>query len=625
MPHRNLFLALLLSWLTTFAFANDDGEFLPVNEAFQVSAVDAGNHVHFTFTIADGYYLYKHRFGFEPTAGTPGELGEPVYQQAAEWKDDPIFGQVEVFYSSVDVYVPVLAADDGFIEIDAHYQGCADKGLCYIPQTYTNMYQIDVDAAAPDINPEPGKPRPESTKSTDLDAESPSVFPAEAPLGSEKRPNPGQITQSSTDLDADDALSLETFLSQNGLFSIIGMFFLIGIGLTFTPCVLPMVPILSGIIVGQGTDLSRRKAAVLSITYVLGMAVTYAILGVVAGLTGAKLQVAMQNPTVLFSFAAVFVVLSFSMFGFYELQLPSGIQNRLNSISQRQQGGTYIGVAIIGVLSALVVSPCVSAPLAGALLYIGQSGDWVLGGLALLALGLGMGAPLIAIGVTGANILPKAGGWMDNVKGLFGVMLLAVALWLVKHLLPETLAWVSGGGLLILAGLYCGALDPLTSPRGKLFRGIGLTILACGSALILAQFISSPAALSSTASVQQPLPFQRIRSEQSLDQALASARANGQPVMIDYFADWCTACFEMEHETFSQSDVQNRLSQHVWLQIDLTNNPQDNALLQRYNLPGPPAILFFDKQGNELKNARIYAYKSKAQFLNHLEQHRIQH
>ncbi|HBO92681.1 MAG TPA: hypothetical protein DD667_05330 [Gammaproteobacteria bacterium] len=192
-------------------------------------------------------------------------------------------------------------------------------------------------------------------------------------------------------------------------------------------------------------------------------------------------------------------------------------------------------------------------------------------------------------------------------------------------MLPETLAWVSGGGLLILAGLYCGALDPLTSPQGKLFRGIGLTILACGSALILAQFISSPAALSSTASVQQPLPFQRIRSEQSLDQALASARANGQPVMIDYFADWCTACFEMEHETFSQSDVQNRLSQHVWLQIDLTNNPQDNALLQRYNLPGPPAILFFDKQGNELKNARIYAYKSKAQFLNHLEQHRIQH
>ncbi len=355
------------------------------------------------------------------------------------------------------------------------------------------------------------------------------------------------------------------------------------------------------------------------------MAVTYAALGVVAGLTGAKLQVAMQNPTVLFSFAAVFVVLSFSMFGFYELQLPNSLQNKLNNISQKQQGGTYIGVAIIGILSALVVSPCVSAPLAGALLYIGQSGDWLMGGLALLALGLGMGVPLIIIGVTGANILPKAGGWMDNVKGLFGVMLLAVALWLVKHLLPEILAWVFAGGLFILGGLYLGALDPLTGPKAKLFRGIGLTALACGVALIIAQFISAPtAATSGATAMQSSVPFQRIRSEASLDQALASARANGQPVLIDYFADWCTACFEMEHETFSHSDVQARLGRHMWLQIDLTDNPEDSALLQRYNLPGPPAILFYNDQGEELKQARIYAYKSKSQFLKHLDMHQIQ-
>ncbi|MBA54436.1 MAG: thiol:disulfide interchange protein [Pseudomonadales bacterium] len=629
MPYCNLLLALLLSWLTTLTFAADDSEFLPVNEAFKVSAEEAGNHVHFTFTIADGYYLYKHRFGFEPTAGTPGLLGEPVYQQAGKWKDDPIFGQVEVFYSKVDVYVPVEEAEDGFIEVDARYQGCADKGLCYIPQTYTNMYQIDVNAPAPDINPETPHPRPESSQSTDMAPSEGVPEPLDGSkesLFSEKKPESGLTASKSTDLDADDALSLENFLSENGLFSILGVFFLIGIGLTFTPCVLPMVPILSGIIVGQGTDLSRSKAAALSITYVLGMAVTYAGLGVVAGLTGAKLQVAMQNPTVLFSFAAVFVVLSFSMFGFYELQLPSSVQNKLNNISQKQQGGTYIGVAIIGILSALVVSPCVSAPLAGALLYIGQSGDWLMGGLALLALGLGMGAPLIAIGVTGANILPKAGGWMDNVKGLFGVMLLAVALWLVKHLLPEILSWVIAGGLFILAGLYLGALDPLTSPKGKLFRGIGLSLLACGAALIIAQFISSPSQTVSGNSVTQVsgLPFQRIRSEQSLEQALATAQSKGQPVMIDYFADWCTACFEMEHETFSQGDVQARLGSHMWLQIDLTNNPEDSALLQRYNLPGPPAILFFNSRGEEVKTARIYAYKSKSQFLSHLDQHQIQ-
>lgn len=623
MPHRKLFLALLLSWLTTLSFANE-GEFLPVNEAFKVSAIEDGNHVHFTFNIADGYYLYKHRFGFAPTDGSPGVLGEPVYQQAGKWKNDPIFGQVEVFYSSVDIYVPIEEAEDGFIEIDARYQGCADKGLCYIPQTYTNMYQIDVNAPKPDINPETPQPRPPADESTDLALDQGSTLDAGEPQNPTDKPEPGINGQKSTDLDSNDALSLESFLSESGLFSIIGMFFLIGIGLTFTPCVLPMVPILSGIIVGQGTDLSRSKAAMLSITYVLGMAVTYAILGVVAGVTGAKLQVAMQNPTVLFSFAAVFVVLSLSMFGFYEMQLPSSIQNRLNNISQKQQGGTYIGVAIIGILSALVVSPCVSAPLAGALLYIGQSGDWMLGGLALLALGLGMGAPLIAIGVTGANILPRAGGWMDNVKGLFGVMLLAVALWLVKHLLPDLLAWVIGGGLLILAGLYFGALDSLSSPKAKLFRGIGLTVLACGLALILAQFMPSASLQAGAESIQAKVPFQRIRSEQSLNQALASARANQQPVMIDYFADWCTACFEMEHETFSKSDVQRRLGDHVWLQIDLTDNPEDSALLERYNLPGPPAILFFDNQGNELKNARIYAYKSKSQFLSHLDQHRIQ-
>lgn len=618
MPYRNLLLALLLSWLTTLTFAADDGEFLPVNEAFKVTAEEAGNHVHFTFTVADGYYLYKHRFGFEPTEGTPGMLGEPVYKQAGKWKEDPIFGQVEVFYSRVDVYVPVEEAGDGFIEVDARYQGCADKGLCYIPQTYTNMYQIDVTAPAPDIDPETPHPRPEPPKSTDM-APSESVTAA-------KKPESGLAATKSTDLDSSDALSLESFLSESGLFSILGVFFLIGIGLTFTPCVLPMVPILSGIIVGQGTDLSRSKAAALSITYVLGMAITYAGLGVVAGLTGAKLQVAMQNPTVLFSFAAVFVVLSFSMFGFYELQLPSSVQNKLNNISQQQQGGTYVGVAIIGILSALVVSPCVSAPLAGALLYIGQSGDWLMGGLALLALGLGMGAPLIAIGITGANILPRAGGWMDNVKGLFGVMLLAVALWLVKHLLPGMLSWVIGGGLFILAGLYLGALDPLTSPKGKLFRGIGLSLLACGAALIIAQFISTPTqgVSGSNATQASELPFQRIRSEQSLEQALASAQANGQPVMIDYFADWCTACFEMEHETFSQQDVQARLGSHMWLQIDLTNNPEDSALLQRYNLPGPPAILFFNSRGDEVRSARIYAYKSKSQFLTHLDQHQIQ-
>jgi len=649
MPYRNTILTLLLSWLCMLAaapsaLAAEDGDFLPVNEAFKVDAEPEGNHVHFTFIIADGYYLYQHRFNFTPTEASEGSLGQPVFKQPGEWKQDPIFGQVLVYHSRVDVYVPVTATPDGFVEIDAMYQGCAEKGLCYIPQTFTNMYQVDVSAPAPAINAVAAPPRPASPAAGEAESaavdEAPFSGQEEGGAATVKKPLTEQVpafptgsNQPTTALDTDDALSLQSFLTESGLFTILGVFFLVGIGLTFTPCVLPMVPILSGIIVGQGAALTRRKAALLSLVYVLGMAFTYAALGVVAGITGATLQVALQNPTVLFSFAAVFVVLSLSMFGFYELQLPSALQNKLNGFSQRQQGGTYIGVAVIGILSALVVSPCVSAPLAGALLYIGQSGDWLLGGLALLALGLGMGVPLLAIGITGANILPKAGGWMDNVKGLFGVMLLAVALWLVKHLLGDTLAWVLGGGLFILAGLYLGAFDALTSPRGKLFRGIGLTLVICGAALIITRLLPGAGlgaglkpesgAAAAQSDTRLAVPFQRLRSEQSLDQALATARANGQPVILDYFADWCTACFEMEHETFSHPQVQAQLKNHVWLQVDLTDNPEDSALLKRYQLPGPPAILFFDRNGEERSAARIYAYKSRDQFLTHLNRHAI--
>lgn len=611
----------------------DDEEFLPVHDAFRLMDSTDGSHIHLRFEIADGYYLYQHRFQFNLSEGSSGEIGEAVYVQNPTWKDDPIFGRVKVFYSEVDIYVPVLQGDGGFIELDSTYQGCAEKGLCYIPQTHTNLYQVDTEAAPPAAATEA---KPATT--SELPAETaPESKPTSAALQTTQSDShtdlfPDITSSTSTDtsadaVDTDDALSLERFLDRGNLFTILGVFFLVGIGLTFTPCVLPMIPILSGIIVGQGPELTRHKAAILSLTYVLGMAFTYAALGVVAGLTGAKLQVAMQTPWVLFSFALVFLLLSLSMFGFYELQLPSALQNRLNAVSQRQRGGTYLGVGIIGVLSALLVSPCVSAPLAGALLYIGQSGDWLLGGGALLALGLGMGVPLLIIGISGANILPKAGGWMDNVKGLFGVLLLAVALWLIKHLLPATLVWSGAGGLMILAALYLGALDPLTSPRSKLFKALGLSLLIAGAGLILGAVMKPllpAAALAGFASeAAAPLPFQRVRSESELTALLQQAQRSAQPVILDYYADWCTACLEMEHETFSQTDVQKRLQRYRWVQIDLTDNPQDQALLDRFQLPGPPAILFFNGNGEELPEARIYAYKSKARFMQHLDAHRL--
>ena len=603
-------LSLCLLLLSPSVWAEGEDEFLPVGQAFKVKAEVKGNQIHYRWTIASGYYLYKHRFNFTPTDENAGALGEPRFEQKGEWKDDPTFGRVEVFHDQVDVRLPVTKADGGFIEVAAGYQGCAEKGLCYIPQTYTDMFQVEPAAIAAGA---------EDVKGPDLE-----TLQGKPEAGSEKASLPAAISPAQTPVDTNDALSLESFLSTQGFFSIIGLFFLIGIGLTFTPCVLPMVPILSSIIVGQGSQLSRPRAALLSVIYVLGMATTYAVAGVIAGLSGQNLTVAMQNPTVLFSFAGLFAILSLSMFGFYELQLPAFVRDRLNNISQRQQGGTYIGVAIIGVLSALIVSPCVSAPLAGALLYLGKTGDWQLGGASLLALGLGMGVPLIAVGVTGANVLPKAGGWMDNVKALFGVMLLAVALWLIKHLIPSTLLNVGWGLLAILAGLYLGAFDSLTSTKGKLFKGLGITAVVTGAVLIfnaLAPPATAPTATNEAVTVSTP--FQRIRTTAQLDEQLATAASANQPVMLDFYADWCTACIEMEHENFTQPDVQSLLRNHTWLQLDLTNNPEDQALLSRFGIPGPPAILFFGPNGQEIKTARIYAYKPRPSFIAHLKQHDI--
>ena len=599
-------LLICLLMLSSLARAESDDEFLPVGEAFKVSADVEGNQIHYTWVIADGYYLYKHRFSFAPSMNeaaetSVGAVGEPRFEQEGEWKDDPIFGRVLVFHNKVDVRVPVTATDGGFIEVAASYQGCAEKGLCYIPQTFTNMFQVDPAAIAAAGTEDIKSPDLDELKKTAVSAPAESLKTG-PDLDYAQSGQPAKPLPQNTDVDTNDALSLERFLSGNGFFTIIGLFFLIGIGLTFTPCVLPMVPILSSIIVGQGKELSRPRAALLSSIYVLGMATTYAVAGVIAGLSGQNLTVAMQNPTVLFSFAALFAVLSLSMFGFYELQLPAFIRDRLNAVSQKQQGGTYIGVAVIGVLSALIVSPCVSAPLAGALLYLGKTGDWQLGGASLLALGLGMGVPLIAVGVTGANVLPKAGGWMDNVKALFGVMLLAVALWLIKHLVPATMLGIGWGLLAILAGLYLGAFESITSTRGKLFKGLGIAALITGAVLIF-NALATPAATASAEKVSASTPFQRIRTAAQLDEQLAMAASAKQPVMLDFYADWCTACIEMEHENFTRPDVQ--------------------ALLSRFGIPGPPAILFFGPNGQEISTARIYAYKSRPQFTSHLKQHGI--
>jgi len=586
---------------------SNEQEFLPASEAFKVdSTVDSdsqGNVLKFHWVIADDYYLYQHRFKFKALTPEDAVLGKPVILQKGKEKQDPTFGKVTAYYHEVDISIPVISPTSGSIEVQVGYQGCADKGLCYIPQKTSMYFPLNkVNGAEGTSN---------STKQT-----APAIL----------SPEPLTKTPASTQQDTSSAQGLAAILDESSLLAIIGIFFVLGLGLTFTPCVLPMIPILSGIIVGQGENISRQKAFLLSLAYVLGMASTYAIAGVIAGKTGSKLQLYMQDPTVLFTFAGVFIVLSLSMFGFYELQLPSAIQNRLNDISNKQKGGTLAGVAVMGALSALVVSPCVSAPLAGALIYIGNTGDGVLGGISLMALGLGMGAPLLVIGTTGGNMLPKAGGWMDSIKGLFGVGLLAVALWLVKHLMPEPLVLVFWGVCAMIAAVYLGAFQPSTSPKSQLFKGIGLSFAALAVAIILSGAnIFAPASSgfsnqnATDSGTERPgLAFTRIRSLDSLDQALATAKDNGNPVMIDYYADWCISCIELEHGAFKNPGAIALLNSHQLLQIDLTDNDEAEALLDRFNLQGPPSILFFDNKGQELTHARIYAYKDEGTFLKHL-------
>ena len=404
---------------------------------------------------------------------------------------------------------------------------------------------------------------------------------------------------------------------------VIASFLGFGLLLSLTPCMWPMIPILSGIIAGQGEHMTRGRGLALSATYVLGMALAYAIAGVAAGVTGTLLSSALQNPWVLGAFALVFVVLAISMFGFYELQLPSALQSRLSTASNRLKGGTLTGVFLMGILSAVIVGPCVAAPLAGALLYISQSRDMVLGGSALFAMAIGMGLPLLVIGASAGALLPKAGAWMQSVKNLFGVLLLATAIWIISPVIPAVAHMLLWATLLIVSAIYLHAIDALppgASGFRRLWKGVGVMALLLGMALLVG-------ALTGGRDILQPLsglrpgggaevlshtPFVRVRSLSELDAAVAGA---GRPVMLDFYADWCVSCKEMERFTLSDEGVRQRLGGMLLLQADVTaNNENDKALLAHFGLFGPPGIIFFDRQGAELKDTRVIGFQSAERF-----------
>jgi thiol:disulfide interchange protein DsbD len=597
----------------------DANDVLPPDQAYVYSLTAAGPATLLAhWDVQPGYYLYQDKLKFKIVKPAGIELGRIRLPQG-KVHEDQFFGKQTIYPESFGVDLPLINSGGltgkQTVTVQADYQGCAEEaGVCYPPMSKTVALTVNADALPTQAGSAPPAGGSESASTSPQTPGGQAVTP---PVSEQDR--------------------LASFLQQKPLWMSLGLFFLLGLGLAFTPCVFPMIPILSGIIVGQKEALSTMRAFMLSLAYVLAMALTYTVVGVLAGLGGANLQIWFQNPWVLSVFAAVFVLLSLSMFGFYELQMPNAIQTRLTNLSNKQQSGNLIGAGIMGFLSALIVGPCVTAPLIGALIVISQTGDAVLGGAALFSLSIGMGAPLLVIGVSAGKLLPRAGAWMDSIKAVFGVLLLAVAIWMLERIVPDAVTFALSGILLIVSAIYLGALDhlePGVSGWRRLWKGLGLVLLLYGAFLLvgaasgsrdlmqpLRGVVATQGAGPGGAVAHEGLQFRQIKGLDGLEQALAQAKANNQPVMLDFYADWCVSCKEMEKYTFTSSQVKQALGNALLLQTDVTaDDAKDKALLKHFGLFGPPAILFFTPQGEELKSARVVGYMPPAQFAPHVKQ-----
>ena len=584
---------LFLSLLCGSALAQ---ELLDPEVAFKFSAraLDA-NTLEVRYQIADGYYLYRNKFKFDAQPAA-FKLDGARFPQGKIHKDE-FFGEVETYRKELLIRVPFSGdAQAGNLKLAVTSQGCADVGVCYVPQTQSAQIKLAAFEVTPGASGSSKlfPPAPERRASSPVPA---------APVGDEAR--------------------FENLLASGSLWLIVAAFFGAGLLLTFTPCVLPMIPILSGIIVGEGRNATRARAFSLSVAYVLGMSVTYTAIGIGAALSGSLLSAALQNAWVLSAFAVIFVLLALSMFGFYELQLPAGFHARITETSNKLPGGHLGAVALMGVLSAAIVSPCIAAPLAGALLYISQTRDVALGGAALFAMSIGMGLPLVLVGVWEGAFLPKSGHWMKVVKQFFGVMLLGVAIWIVSPVLPVTAQMFAWAALLVGTAMFLHAIDPLPPTAGsaaRLAKGVGILALVAGIALVIGALSGSRdllqplTGLVANGSAEAPgMRFERVRSLPELEARLVGA---GKPVMLDFYADWCVSCKEMEKFTFTDAQVRARMGEMLVLQADVTaNTTEDKALLARFRLFGPPGIVFFDRQGKEIQGLRVIGYQNAERFL----------
>jgi thiol:disulfide interchange protein DsbD len=618
---RALIVLLLGLVATTPALASALGQedILEPEKAFRFSARALDERtIEVRYRIEEGYYLYRDKFRF--TAEQPTvKLGAATFPPG-KIKQDEFFGKVETYRGDLAIRIPV---EDGPSKIDLAVtsQGCADVGICYPPMT--QRAEIVLAGLSSTVGGGVSAPftSPASPSSSLAASSSPADGNASRFVG---RPVRGQLEAIS------DESTAANILAGGSLWAVCAFFFVAGLLLTFTPCVLPMIPILSGIIVGEGREAhDKGRALSLSLAYVAGMAVTYTALGVTAGLAGSMFGGALQNPWVLTGFAAIFVLLAFSMFGFYDLALPSFLHTKLTHASNKLTGGHVGAVVVMGALSAAIVSPCVAAPLAGALVYISQSRDVSLGGTALFSMAVGMGVPLVVVGVTEGALLPRSGHWMKSVKKFFGFLMLGVAIWIVAPIIPIVVQMLLWAGLLIVGAMYLHALDPLpheASDATRFWKGVGVISLIAGVALAIGAFsghrdILQPlagfrVATEATSGSGPDVRFERVSSLAELDARLKTA---GAPVMLDFYADWCVSCKEMERFTFNDARVRDKLSTMVLLQADVTaNNEDDKALLRRFNLFGPPGIIFFDRQGREVRDVRVIGYQPADRFLESL-------
>ena len=594
--------------------------FLQPDQAFGLDvAVKNANTLIANFKVTPEYYLYHDKITFS-TADLGVKISNVSFPKG-EMKHDPNFGDMEVYHESFQVVITLERGNSAaqHIMLDASYQGCSEKGLCYPPI----KKQIDIALPA-------GASAATNKSSPDAAAKVTSPATPQAQTASAKQPEPAAETPKAENNQSENS-QIANLFKQGNFLLILTSFFGFGLLLAFTPCMFPMMPILSGIIVGHGQKITHMHGFLLSLAYVMGMAITYATVGVVAGFSGTLLSNALQTPWALGSFAGIFVLLSLSMFGFYDLQLPTALQSRLTDTSNKLHGGHLSGVFVMGALSAIIVGPCVAAPLAGALLYIGQTHDALLGGSALFSMALGMGVPLLLIGASAGTLLPKAGGWMEAVKKFFGVLLLAVAIWLISSLIPVSVQMLLWAVLLILSAVYLHALDALpphnSSGWHKLWKGVGFIALLVGIAFLIGALSGARDILrplggvgggGAQAEAATTLQFTRVKNIAELDARIA--QAGGKSVMLDFYADWCVSCKEMERNTFSDARVQAKLKNTILLQADVTNNTADDkALLARYTLFGPPATLFYDKQGKEQTDFRVTGYQEATQFLQSLQ------